>query len=455
MAFRQTDAEVDGERSALPPGPPALYQEAEFRPVCQGKNRFVTKFNAFLRRFAVIFALLVLGFAGQAVAQSAMQGQPDGRPRRRAAGRTRWPEEARSTLSNRVSTAWSDDDAKLVEIRLAVRRCRRVPCCRAASRFGRGWPRSRPSWRNSGRRPRKASRQSPRSSPTNGTALIAEKAEINAVLGMAENLSVRVNGLIDRIAELRRELFARLLTHRYDLDYALLGDVAEAFYSEGEKLRRTVSSWLRFVVQFKLNSLLAAAFFALCAAVPAARRAAALRQADPARPGGGIADRTSSRLCGRLLVDADAVPGRGRLSRRDLFLLQFLQRAARRHRRDDARAVLCHRSRFLRDAACPCGAVAQLAGLAAGAGRIRGGALAVLADRGDGDRQRARLPAELHLRRDGLAAVADGGGEPDRHRDRRHSRHAVRLHQAVPQRRWHTKALAALGQVLFPRVSVL
>ena len=64
-------------------------------------------------------------------------------------------------------------------------------------------------------------------------ALAAEKAEINAVLGSAENLSLRVNGLIDQIAELRRELFAHFLTKRYDINYALFGEVADDFYSEG------------------------------------------------------------------------------------------------------------------------------------------------------------------------------------------------------------------------------
>ena len=48
-------------------------------------------------------------------------------------------------------------------------------------------------------------------------ALIAEKAEINAVLGLPKHLSIRVNGLIDQIAELRRELFRHVLTKRYAL----------------------------------------------------------------------------------------------------------------------------------------------------------------------------------------------------------------------------------------------
>ena len=45
------------------------------------------------------------------------------------------------------------------------------------------------------------------------------------MLGAAESLSLRVNGLIDHIAELRRELFAHFLTKRYDINYALIGEV--------------------------------------------------------------------------------------------------------------------------------------------------------------------------------------------------------------------------------------
>lgn len=97
-------------------------------------------------------------------------------------------------------------------------------------------------------------------------ALTAEKAEINAVLGYAESLSLRVNGLIEQIATLRRDLFQNLLTKRYDINYKLVGEVLAAASAETSKLYRTISSWLRFVIQFKLNSVLAAALCAVLAA---------------------------------------------------------------------------------------------------------------------------------------------------------------------------------------------
>jgi potassium-dependent mechanosensitive channel len=97
--------------------------------------------------------------------------------------------------------------------------------------------------------------------------LVAQKAEINAFLGVAENLSIRINSLVNKIAEMRRELFANLLTKRTVINYELAGEVVEAFGDAGDDLYRTTESWLRFVVRFKLSSMLAATFFALVAAL--------------------------------------------------------------------------------------------------------------------------------------------------------------------------------------------
>ncbi|WP_269929706.1 mechanosensitive ion channel family protein [Aminobacter sp. HY435] len=96
--------------------------------------------------------------------------------------------------------------------------------------------------------------------------LLAEKAEINVVLGVAENLSIRINKLVDKITETRRALFQSVLTKRYEINYALASEVVEAFRGEMGDLYRAVSSWMRFVVSFKLKSMLAVTFFALAAA---------------------------------------------------------------------------------------------------------------------------------------------------------------------------------------------
>lgn len=98
-------------------------------------------------------------------------------------------------------------------------------------------------------------------------SLTEQKAEINALLGQAEDQSIRVNRLVGNIGDIRRELFQSLLTKRYDINPTLLGEVASASYGEATRLYRTVSSWLRFVIQYKWQSMLAATFFALLVAV--------------------------------------------------------------------------------------------------------------------------------------------------------------------------------------------
>ncbi|WP_378950331.1 mechanosensitive ion channel family protein [Mesorhizobium sp. ANAO-SY3R2] len=101
---------------------------------------------------------------------------------------------------------------------------------------------------------------------TERDALASEKAEINAMLGVAENQSIRINTLVEQISETRRQLFQNVLTKRYEINFALASEIMQAFRSEMGDLYRAVSSWMRFVVSFKLKSMLAVTFFALAAA---------------------------------------------------------------------------------------------------------------------------------------------------------------------------------------------
>jgi potassium-dependent mechanosensitive channel len=96
--------------------------------------------------------------------------------------------------------------------------------------------------------------------------LVAEKAEINAVLGVAESLSIRVSNLIDRIGVMRSDLFRNMLTKRYELTEAFGSEMLADIRTEVTSLYSAVASWLRFVFQFKLQSFLGATFFALAAA---------------------------------------------------------------------------------------------------------------------------------------------------------------------------------------------
>ncbi|MBB5703827.1 small-conductance mechanosensitive channel [Ochrobactrum daejeonense] len=97
--------------------------------------------------------------------------------------------------------------------------------------------------------------------------LAAEKAVINALVGEAEDTSLAVNQMSAKIGDMRRDLFARTLSQRVNLDTTLGTEVASAASDQMISLWRIVQSWWRFVGTFKLKSFLAAAFFAFLAAL--------------------------------------------------------------------------------------------------------------------------------------------------------------------------------------------
>lgn len=97
--------------------------------------------------------------------------------------------------------------------------------------------------------------------------LVAEKAEINAVIGETEDASLAVNQMSSKIGNMRRDLFTQTLSQRVSLDLSLGSEVTTAAGDQMVSLWRVVKSWWRFVFTFKLNSFLAAAFFAVIAAM--------------------------------------------------------------------------------------------------------------------------------------------------------------------------------------------
>jgi len=115
--------------------------------------------------------------------------------------------------------------------------------------------------------------------------LTAEKAEINAIVGETEDTSLSVNQMSAKIGDMRRDLFAKTLSQRVNIDTTLGTEVASAASSQMVSLWRIVQSWWRFVSTFKLNSFLAAAFFAFVAALiiqlGARRVLGTLYQRDP------------------------------------------------------------------------------------------------------------------------------------------------------------------------------
>jgi small-conductance mechanosensitive channel len=98
------------------------------------------------------------------------------------------------------------------------------------------------------------------------TALSQEKADINAVLGEVENLAQRIGRLVNKIQQIRRDLFANQLTKRYSITEALNTDVLGDFQAELTQLSSSIWSWLLFVFRFKLNAVLIAGLISFTAA---------------------------------------------------------------------------------------------------------------------------------------------------------------------------------------------
>ncbi len=138
--------------------------------------------------------------------------------------------------------------------------------------------------------------------------LIAEKAEINALLGEAETLSLRVNRMIEQIGQLRRSLFSNSLSRRYDISMALSPEVLDDLGRESAKLQNAVSSWFRFLVNYKLRSALLATFYALLAAgvllVGGRRLFSNLLHVDPDRKDPSYLSRLSVAFWSTLLPSA-------------------------------------------------------------------------------------------------------------------------------------------------------
>ena len=102
---------------------------------------------------------------------------------------------------------------------------------------------------------------------TERQALATEKAEINVLLGKAEDLSVQVNGMINRISMLRRDLFTNLLTKRYELTDAIGDQVISDVLTEGQTLRQRLAAAIRGAYRFKFSALMSATSLALLAAL--------------------------------------------------------------------------------------------------------------------------------------------------------------------------------------------
>ncbi|KPH05013.1 mechanosensitive ion channel family protein [Rhizobium acidisoli] len=97
--------------------------------------------------------------------------------------------------------------------------------------------------------------------------LAAERAQINAVTGDAENLSIAVTKLVNQIIEMRRQLFADTLFKRTEVSASVIDDAAGAFVHEISEFSQALSSWAVFVWKFKRFPMFAAIVLSLASAL--------------------------------------------------------------------------------------------------------------------------------------------------------------------------------------------
>jgi Small-conductance mechanosensitive channel len=97
--------------------------------------------------------------------------------------------------------------------------------------------------------------------------LATERAMINQLTGRAENIAIKAGELADKITATRRALFTNTLFRRTEIDSKFFSTAATALGLEVADFKRTVGSWLSFVISFKLQPLLASIFFSLVSAL--------------------------------------------------------------------------------------------------------------------------------------------------------------------------------------------
>jgi small-conductance mechanosensitive channel len=212
-----------------------------------------------------LLALILLALSALAFPALAQDPSPNGSPIVREQRAVMDSLRQRTDQLEKQMAANSEDDARLVDTRLQLEETERQLLLSSVA-FRPRLTEINNRLDQLGPAPAEGQPPEPDLIASERQALVAEKAEINAALGVAEDQSIRINALITRITEMRRDLFSRLLTRRYDIGTALAGEVAEAARNEAKDLYRIVSSWVRFVAQVKLRSVLFATFFALLAA---------------------------------------------------------------------------------------------------------------------------------------------------------------------------------------------
>ncbi len=163
-------------------------------------------------------------------------------------------------------TANPEDDARLVEMRLQLENIQ-SDALESGVAFRPRLGEINAALEQLGPAPKEGEAAEPEETTARRSALTREKQQINAVLGKAEDLQIRANGLVNKISNLRRNLFSTRLLKRYDLDTAITSQVGAELQNEFQSVWRNNSSQWRFITNFKLHAALAATFFSLLAAI--------------------------------------------------------------------------------------------------------------------------------------------------------------------------------------------
>lgn len=213
-----------------------------------------------VRKLIALSFVLVCLLAGGAFAQDPQDRQPlSGIAAEQQAAIERLSTQA-DRLEKDINTN-SEDDVRLVEIRLALEDLQ-ADVLKSGVAFRPTLTDINAKLEALGPAPKDGAPAETDEKATQRAALSKEKSQINQVIGQAEDLLVRVNGLVNKIAVIRRDLFANTLMKRYQLRSAIGRDVGEAVGDQVSMLSRNISAWFRFVVRFKLQAALVATFFA-------------------------------------------------------------------------------------------------------------------------------------------------------------------------------------------------
>ena len=97
--------------------------------------------------------------------------------------------------------------------------------------------------------------------------LIAERGEINALTGTAEDLSIQATRLSNGITATRRVLFSNTLLKHTDINPDMLADAMNAITLERKAFARSIGGWLSFAWNFKRLQLLSALGLSIVAAL--------------------------------------------------------------------------------------------------------------------------------------------------------------------------------------------